>query len=230
MGLSEAELFRASGLDYAGSASDRPSNLDHPIFTRIVRHEGHWMWHGAHGAAGPEWHGISGSEYVNVIRWLWEVCEGESLLVEHVLRNTCGHRRCVFPDHYRRDRFGTVWRALRALAGSTDRPHLRPHRSVSFPLPLLSVTYARNRALIHPFHTLMMMNPFSKRRTRDRYVGRSTACFRHAVRNSRSSQWSQRSCPWHGFHSADRPKLTVGCRTGRSRTNPAASGQSISKP
>jgi hypothetical protein len=136
MGLSEAELFRASGLDYAGSASDRPSNLDHPIFTRIVRHEGHWMWHGAHGAAGPEWHGISGSEYVNVIRWLWEVCEGESLLVEHVLRNTCGHRRCVFPDHYRRDTRSTLMREVRDRLARSSSARWEHGPSTPSPTPI----------------------------------------------------------------------------------------------
>lgn len=99
MGLTEADLFRAHGIDHDGAPLPEPPSVwDHPVWQKIVLHEGHWIWQGALSHGGPEMT-IGASQRQLVVRFLFEMCE-RPLLPEEIMRNVCGLRRCVMPLHW----------------------------------------------------------------------------------------------------------------------------------
>lgn len=122
MGLTEEELFAARGMPYAPTRGrPEPLGIDaHPMWQRIERRDGHWIWTGPKDSKGYPMFTTSGR--LPVHRFIWEQLVGP---IEGLLRKRigCGIRHCVFPDHWiQSDRY----RHLAEIRGS-EAANLTPH-------------------------------------------------------------------------------------------------------
>jgi hypothetical protein len=86
---------------------------------RMVRRGGCWIWSGPVNGFGYAQCGVQGMQTAQRVTWAWR----HGRLPDGVLRNECGNRLCVCPEHWREDvrpvsRLSERRKVMRELHGS----------------------------------------------------------------------------------------------------------------